>query len=161
MDSNGTITTTKGLDYESVKEFEFYIVANDGGRFFEANKDYVTHLRITLRDINDNDPVFLNAPYFANIMENQTAAVLVYQVCKKENQVLESAMRPLSYVKTEIEGEVCVLEASAMRSPNSVKIKSNLAFRLRSLVDTLRRFPMTSCKGGIPAINASLPLRFF
>lgn len=107
MDSNGTITTTKDLDYESVKEFEFYIVANDGGRFFEANKDYVTHLRITLRDINDNDPVFLNAPYFVNIMENQTAAVLVYQVCKRRNQVLESALRPFSYVKAEIEGEVC------------------------------------------------------
>lgn len=53
------------------------------------------------------------------------------------------------------------LEASTMRSANSVKIKSNLAFRLRSLVDTLRRFPMTSFKGGIPAINSSLPLRFF
>ncbi|XP_074606157.1 cadherin-23-like isoform X2 [Acropora palmata] len=80
VDSNGTITTTKDLDYESVKEFEFYIVANDGGRFLVTNKDYVTHVRITLRDINDNDPVFLNAPYFVNIMENQTAAVFVYQV---------------------------------------------------------------------------------
>ncbi|XP_015749275.1 PREDICTED: protocadherin Fat 4-like, partial [Acropora digitifera] len=107
VDSNGTITTTKDLDYESVKEFEFYIVANDGGRFFEANKDFVTHVRITLRDINDNDPVFLNAPYFVNIMENQTAAVFVYQVCKRRNQVLESALRPFSYVKAVIEGDVC------------------------------------------------------
>lgn len=107
MDSNGTITTTKDLDYESEKEFEFYIVANDGGRFFEANKGYVTHVRITLRDINDNDPVFLNAPYLVNIMENQTTAVFVYQVCKRRNQVLESALRPFSYVKAKIEGEVC------------------------------------------------------
>ena len=106
MDSNGTVTTTKGLDYESVKAFEFYIVANDGGRFFKANKDYVTHVRITLRDINDNDPGFLDAPYFVNSMENQTATVVVYQVCKRGNHVLESAMRPFSYVKAEIEREV-------------------------------------------------------
>lgn len=107
MDSNGTITTIKDLDYESAKEFEFYIVANDGGRFYEANKYYVTHVRIALRDINDNDPVFLNAPYFVEFVENQTAAVLVYQVCKRGNQALESAMRPFSYVKAGIEGEVC------------------------------------------------------
>ena len=81
MDSNGTIRTTKGLDYETAQEFEFFVVANDGGRFYEANKNYVTKVTVALFDVNDNDPVFLNAPYSVNIMENQTDSVLVYQVC--------------------------------------------------------------------------------
>ncbi|XP_068705618.1 cadherin-23-like isoform X2 [Montipora foliosa] len=80
VDSNGTIRTTKGLDYETAQEFEFFVVANDGGRFYEANKNYVTKVTVALFDVNDNDPVFLNAPYSVNIMENQTDAVLVYQV---------------------------------------------------------------------------------
>ena len=33
-----------------------------------------------LRDINDNDPVFLDAPYSVDIMENQTDVVMVYKV---------------------------------------------------------------------------------
>lgn len=57
------------------------MLANDGGRFYEANKKYVTKIRVVLRDVNDNDPVFLNAPYAVDIMENQTDAVVVYQVC--------------------------------------------------------------------------------
>ena len=80
MDSNGTIKATKVLDYERNKEFEFFLLANDGGRFYEANKRYVTRIRVVLRDINDNDPVFLNAPYSVNIMENQTDVVRIYQV---------------------------------------------------------------------------------
>lgn len=80
MDSNGTIKTTKVLDYEKTKKFEFFMLANDGGRFFEANKNYVTKIRVMLRDINDNDPVFLDAPYSVDIMENQTDVVMVYKV---------------------------------------------------------------------------------
>ena len=56
------------------------MLANDGGRFYEANKNYVTKVRVLLRDVNDNDPVFLNGPYSVDIMENQTDIVLVYEV---------------------------------------------------------------------------------
>ena len=80
MNSNGTIKTTKVLDYEKNQRFEFFVLANDGGRFHDANKNYVTTVRVLLRDVNDNDPVFLNAPYTVNIMENQTDIVTVYQV---------------------------------------------------------------------------------
>ena len=78
--SNGSIKTTKVLDYEENKEFAFFILANDGGRFYEENKNYVTKIRVSLRDVNDNDPVFLKTPYAVEIMENQTDVVFVYQV---------------------------------------------------------------------------------
>ena len=80
--TNGTIKTTKVLDYEKNTKFEFFMLANDGGRFYEENKKYVTIIRVLLNDVNDNDPVFLNAPYAVDIMENQTDIVFVYQVCQ-------------------------------------------------------------------------------
>lgn len=79
--TNGTIKTTKVLDYEKNTEFVFFMLANDGGRFYEENKNYVTTIRVLLNDVNDNNPVFLNTPYAVDIMENQTDIVFVYQVC--------------------------------------------------------------------------------
>jgi len=79
--TNGTIKATKVLDYEKNTEFEFFMLANDGGRFFEENKNYVTKIHVFLKDMNDNDPIFLNTPYAAYIQENQTDIVFVYQVC--------------------------------------------------------------------------------
>ena len=79
--TNGTIKTTKVLDYEKNTEFVFFMLANDGGRFYEENKNYVTTIRVSLNDVNDNNPVFLNTPYAVDIMENQTDIVFVYQVC--------------------------------------------------------------------------------
>lgn len=78
--SNGSIRASKVLDYEKNKEFMFFLLANDGGRFFEGDTRYVTTIRVSLRDINDNQPVFLETPYAADIMENQTDVVFVYQV---------------------------------------------------------------------------------
>ena len=78
--TNGTIKTTRVLDYEKSTDFLFFMLANDGGKFYEENKKYVTTIRVSLNDINDNNPVFLKTPYSVNIMENQTDVVLVYQV---------------------------------------------------------------------------------
>ena len=58
----------------------FFLLANDGGRFYEEDKTYVTTIRVFLRDVNDNDPVFLKTPYTVEIMENQTENIFVYQV---------------------------------------------------------------------------------
>lgn len=69
------------MDYENNKLLEFFILADDGGRFFDASKNYVTKIRVLLRDVNDNNPEFLNAPYTVSIMENQTN-IVVYQVSK-------------------------------------------------------------------------------
>ena len=58
------------------------MLANDGGRFYEENKNYVTKINVFLKDMNDNDPIFLNTPYAADVMENLTDVVFVYQVCR-------------------------------------------------------------------------------
>lgn len=80
--TNGTIKATKVLDYEKTTEFVFFVLANDGGRFYEENKNYVTKIHVFLKDMNDNDPAFLDTPYTVDVMENQTDIVFVYQVCK-------------------------------------------------------------------------------
>lgn len=80
--TTGIIKANKVLDYEKNTQFEFFMLANDGGRFYEENKNYVTKISVSLKDINDNDPIFLNTPYAADVMENQTDIVFVYRVCK-------------------------------------------------------------------------------
>ena len=79
--TNGTIKANKVLDYEKDTEFEFFMLANEGGRFYEENKNYVTKIHVFLKDVNDTDPIFLKTPYAADILENQTDIVFVYQVC--------------------------------------------------------------------------------
>ena len=80
--TNDTIKATKVLDYEKTTDFVFFVLANDGGRFYEENKNYVTKIHVFLKDMNDNDPAFLDTPYTVDVMENQTDIVFVYQVCK-------------------------------------------------------------------------------
>lgn len=89
--SNGSIRASKVLDYEQNKEFMFFLLANDGGRFYEEDKTYVTTIRVFLRDVNDNDPVFLKTPYAVDIMENQTENLFVYQVSASDLDSGENA----------------------------------------------------------------------
>lgn len=67
---NGFICVSKVLDYEQNKEFMFFLFVNDGGRFYEEDKIYVIIICVFLRDVNDNDFVFLKILYVVEIMEN-------------------------------------------------------------------------------------------
>lgn len=48
----------------------FFLFVNDGGRFYEEDKIYVIIICVFLRDVNDNDFVFLKILYVVEIMEN-------------------------------------------------------------------------------------------
>ena len=77
--ANGTISASRVLDYEQNAEYEFFVLAYDEGRFMAEDKDNVASFRVSLVDINDNNPMFEGTPYNVEIMENQTNVVFVLQ----------------------------------------------------------------------------------
>jgi hypothetical protein len=63
---------TKVLDRESFPAYVYQILARDGS-FQSATMT----LSITITDINDNSPFFINAPYFFTVNENEPNNVAV------------------------------------------------------------------------------------
>ena len=47
------------------KEYSFTVTATDGG-----GRKTETNIQITVEDVNDNKPIFQNAPYNASVFEN-------------------------------------------------------------------------------------------
>ena len=70
----GTITTKDKLDYESTRMYKFNVIATDQGPGALKGKTTVT---VNIVDVNDNQPVFKNAPYTANVREDASTGTLV------------------------------------------------------------------------------------
>lgn len=62
---NGLIQTARNLDREQVAVFNLLVVARDE----DANQG-TTRLQITVMDVNDEAPRFLQPEYFASVIEN-------------------------------------------------------------------------------------------
>lgn len=62
--STGAITTKKVLDREKQDFYQITVIAQDGG----GQRDS-TQLSVTLRDINDNTPVFSSTVYQTSLDE--------------------------------------------------------------------------------------------
>ena len=63
----GELSTQKSLDYERKKSYQLRIQAQDQG---EDPKSHYAIVNITVLDINDCPPKFINAPYRAYVQEN-------------------------------------------------------------------------------------------
>lgn len=64
----GRLSTTSELDREEQGSYLLYVKATDGG---SPPLHSTAKVNITLKDINDNKPVFYPMQYFANIKENE------------------------------------------------------------------------------------------
>lgn len=64
--SSGVIRVQKNLDYERVNTYKLKIQAEDSGSVTQSAFADVT---ISILDINDNKPVFLNSPYYPLVLE--------------------------------------------------------------------------------------------
>jgi hypothetical protein len=71
----GNIRLIKSLDYEQKTAYTFTIAARDGGK-----KEATATVNIFVTDVNDNAPVFKNAPYSADVAENAKVGHLVRTV---------------------------------------------------------------------------------
>lgn len=72
----GTVTIQQPLDYDTVQEYYLNITAEDLG--FNP-REAIAMLRVTLTDINDNQPMFNQTEYYAYISENLPANSFVYK----------------------------------------------------------------------------------
>ena len=70
--ATGDIRVSHELDYESVTDYELEIFATDSG-VVETRLNATVYVNITILDINDNTPEFMDASYTAYVPENATA----------------------------------------------------------------------------------------
>jgi protocadherin Fat 4 len=79
--STGYITTAKTLNAEKVKEYTFVVTVTDQGAV-SLSSDATVVIRV--RDVNDNDPVFNQTRYRANVYENKPSGTSVITVLATE-----------------------------------------------------------------------------
>ena len=82
--TTGLIYTTQAFDYENLnnKSLELRVAAKDGGS--PPLVSYVDVV-VTVTDINDNAPVFLNLPKDLSIGENTTENTILFTAITKDN----------------------------------------------------------------------------
>ncbi|XP_078579310.1 cadherin-23-like isoform X3 [Branchiostoma floridae x Branchiostoma japonicum] len=76
---DGEVTTTTFLDHERETDYILEIKAVDGGQGLDQRTATV-FVNITVLDVNDNSPVFVQPEYHTNIPENITDTEIVVQV---------------------------------------------------------------------------------
>lgn len=71
-EDSGIVRVAKNLNYERKSRYVLTIRAEDCASDIDNGESrYDTaHLTISITDINDNSPTFLDSPYLANVMEN-------------------------------------------------------------------------------------------
>ena len=92
IDSNGNVYATRLLDREEVDYYEIVIEAFDS--LFSAS----TTLRVTVQDINDNQPMFSSSVYDAVVPENSPTGHIITTVAATDNDVLSNAALQYSIV---------------------------------------------------------------
>lgn len=71
-EDSGAVRVAKNLNYERKSRYTLTVRAEDCGNDIEENESRfdTAEIQISLLDINDNPPTFLDSPYLANVMEN-------------------------------------------------------------------------------------------
>lgn len=80
----GVIRVAKNLNFERKSRYRLTVKAEDcAPEIGEPSRDDTAEVTITVLDINDNAPVFLDSPYLAYVMENMVPpdGGFVIQVC--------------------------------------------------------------------------------
>ena len=73
--TSGELKTNRVINREEVASFSLTIEARDGG-----GRRRVAQLEITITDVNDNPPIFVNAPYQVQVREDVAVLFDVLQV---------------------------------------------------------------------------------
>ncbi|NXX18258.1 CELR2 protein, partial [Podargus strigoides] len=80
--STGKLVTKKSLDREMMDSYELKIIATDSGRPLQSAS---LILSITVEDVNDNPPVFLQKSYFVTVKENEPPHVILNAAAMDED----------------------------------------------------------------------------
>ncbi len=74
---DGVITSLKGLDFESVQNYSFFVVARDSGAQVLSSTSEVF---IEVVDLNDNSPQFSSDTYQVSVPENAILGTQIFQI---------------------------------------------------------------------------------
>jgi len=84
----GQVFINYPLDRERQNRYVLQVVASDGGN---PNRFSVAHIRITIEDLNDNEPVWEQVEYTVNVLENATIGTVLIQVNANDTDEVVSA----------------------------------------------------------------------
>ena len=88
--TEGQLYLESSFDRESITNFTLEVGAIDvGHELFRRNTSQV--LYVTVLDINDNSPMFIGAPYVAEVGENATAGFSFFQVIAEDDDIDDNA----------------------------------------------------------------------
>ncbi|XP_069045127.1 cadherin-23 [Lepisosteus oculatus] len=76
--ARGVVTVTRPLDYETTQAYQLTVNATDQDKTRPLSS--LANLAITITDVQDMDPVFINLPYSTNIYENTPPGSLVRMI---------------------------------------------------------------------------------
>ena len=94
--ATGDIRVSHELDYETITDYELEIFATDSGAI-ETRLNATVYVNITILDVNDNTPEFMDASYTAYVPENATAGTEIITLSTTdadsgENQEVEYSL---------------------------------------------------------------------
>ncbi|XP_068114336.1 cadherin-23 isoform X7 [Hyperolius riggenbachi] len=96
--SRGIVTVIKELDYETTQAYQLQVNATDQDKTKPLST--LANLAITITDIQDMDPIFVNLPYSTNIYENSPPGTTV----KMLTAIDQDRGRPRPVVYTIVSG---------------------------------------------------------
>ncbi|XP_078078835.1 protocadherin-16-like [Mustelus asterias] len=96
----GLLSTNRGLDRESISVYTLTILARDQG--IPQHSSTVT-VSITVLDINDNSPTFMDSSYNIDIPENSAAGTVVLEVSASDDDEGSNG-DVLYYLSSEVQG---------------------------------------------------------
>ncbi|XP_058398712.1 LOW QUALITY PROTEIN: protocadherin gamma-B3-like [Diceros bicornis minor] len=146
------LVTDGALDREQIPEYNVTITATDWGKPPLSSNRSVT---LNIADVNDNVPVFHQAPYVVHVAENNPAGASIVQVSASDPDLGPNGRVSYSIVVSD-------LEPRALSSYVSVSAQSGVVFAQRAFDhEQLRAFELTlqARDQGSPALSANVSLR--
>jgi len=137
----GTLSTTQSLDREQTEQYQFTVTASD--RRNPALSSSIS-VAVSILDINDNTPQFLQTSYSARLMENTQVGTSVTQVSAVDRDSGSNGLVTFSLNPT--------------NSQFSLDQTSGVLTTLTSLTPGLYTFTAIAEDSGSPSLAFSIPL---
>ena len=136
----GEIQLASSLDFESESYYRLVVIATDGG----ANpRSTNATIEITVTDVNDNTPTFLNAPNKTSVAEHSALSTIVFTAMATD---LDSG------INSQLVFSLTTNPYLSINQTTGVVVVSGVIDR--ELVDTIN-VTITVCDRGVPSLCAS------
>ncbi len=137
----GNLSTTRNLDREQDNVYHLSIVASDNGNPLLSSSVSVT---ITVTDINDNAPQFLQSSYSVELMENTPVGMSVTKILAEDEDAGSN-------------GQI-IYSLNPTNPQFSLDSNSGIITTLTPLIPGQYNFIVTAEDGGLPSLNSSIPV---